>query len=404
MSRAPVPALGQAGPVPPTQTVSKPAPSLGPYNAMSRSDRKPVLGLLLSAHRRHASALVATAIAGAMVLLLAGCGPKSAKVLALSGATMGTTYSVQVLPPRADVDPNALQQRIDALLAKVNALMSTYDPDSELSRFNAAQSTDWFAVSPALVKLVDVARQVSEASDGAFDITVGPLVNLWGFGPELRPDALPAQTDIDAARARVGYHKLHTRAEPPALRKDRPDLYVDLSAIAKGYGVDRVAALLESEGLTDYLVEIGGELRGRGVNGRGEPWRIAVERPEAGRRSVFRIVPLHDLGMATSGDYRNFFEVNGERYPHSIDPRTGWPVQHPLASVTVLADDCMWADAWATALLVLGTETGHALAESRGLAALFISRIRARGTRGAEDQYPAQATAAFEHAAEDATQ
>ena len=371
---------------------------------MCFSDYKPFVVLPLLERLRTTSALIAMAIAGALVLLLAGCGPESAKVLALNGATMGTTYSVQVLPPHADLDPDALQRRIDVLLAKVNALMSTYAPDSELSRFNATQSTDWFAVSPELVKVVDVARQVSDASGGAFDITVGPLVNLWGFGPESRPDALPAQTDIDAARARVGYHKLHTRAEPPALRKDQPDLYVDLSAIAKGYGVDRVATLLESEGLTDYLVEIGGELRGRGVNGRGEPWRIAVERPEAGRRSVFRIVPLHDLGMATSGDYRNFFEVNGKRYSHSIDPSTGWPVQHPLASVTVLADDCMWADAWATALLVLGTEKGHALAESRGLAALFISRIGGRDAPAADDQYPAEATAAFDRAAEPATQ
>ncbi|WP_246156286.1 FAD:protein FMN transferase [Thiohalocapsa marina] len=301
-------------------------------------------------------------------------------MLALQGSTMGTTYSVQVtgpLPPPAGAehDPEALQRRIDALLEQINAMMSTYRPDSELSRFNAAATTDWFAVSPELAQVVATAQSISRASDGAFDVTVGPLVNLWGFGPELDTDLPPSQARIDATLARTGYQLLEVRQAPPALRKAHADVYVDLSAIAKGYGVDRVAALLTELGYDNALVEIGGELRGQGVRGPARPWRIAVERPQAdGPRRVFRVVQLRNLGMATSGDYRNFFELDGVNYSHTIDPATGRPVHHQLASVTVLAEQCMLADAWATALLVLGPERGLERAESLGLAALLIER------------------------------
>jgi thiamine biosynthesis lipoprotein len=288
---------------------------------------------------------------------------------------MGTTWSVQITHPPADLDQAALYERIGAELAAVNDRMSTYQADSELSRFNAADTTDWFPVSAELTRLVDTAIAVSTLTDGAFDVTVGPLVNLWGFGPEVKADQLPAQAEIDAALARVGWHLLATRADPPALRKAQADLYVDLSAIAKGYGVDRLADLLEDAGITDYLAEIGGELRGRGLNAAGEPWRIAIERPDAARRAVLRVVALTDLGMATSGDYRNFFELGGKRYSHTIDPVTGRPVDHQLASVTVLAERCAEADAWATALLVLGPERGMTLANDRGLVALFVERF-----------------------------
>jgi thiamine biosynthesis lipoprotein len=327
-----------------------------------------------------------------VVLFCAGCDrQRGANALMLSGATMGTTYSVTItrLPDGGD-EAEVLQQRIDAVLDEVNALMSTYREDSELSRFNASASVDWIGVSEDLARVVAAAREISALSDGAFDVTVGPVVNLWGFGPDISADQLPTQMDIDAARARVGWKKLQLRDDPAALRKSAPDIYVDLSAIAKGYGADRVAALLEQEGISDYLVEVGGELRGRGSSPRGDAWRIAIERPEASRRSVFRVVELRDIGMATSGDYRNFFELDGQRYSHSIDPTTGRPVTHELASVTVLASSTMWADGWATALLVLGPERGFALAQSQGLAALFIVR--------GEDGYEAKATAAFEAA------
>ncbi len=326
-------------------------------------------------------------------LLLVGCERDAhQRVLALHGSTMGTSYSVQLVAPPAELDRNALAEQIDARLADIDGLMSTYQASSELSRFNNSRTTDWFPVSPELVAVIEAARAVSEASAGAFDVSVGPLVNLWGFGPAPSADDIPTADEIQTALARVGWRQLEVQAQPPALRKSRPDLYVDLSAIAKGYAVDQLAGLIEAQGLIDYLVEIGGELRGRGVNGRGAPWRIAIERPDASQRAVFQVVALRDLGMATSGGYRNFVEIDGQRYSHTIDPASGRPVSHRLASVTVLADECMQADAWATALLVLGPERGLALAEQRGLAALFIEHAR---EASAGEAFVTQATAAF---------
>ena len=357
---------------------------LGPgFDAESASRRLTPIGALPWLRPASLPALVLASFCA--LVLTAGCDRDAGRaVLALSGSTMGTSYSVQVADPPPSIDGAALQRRIDALLADVNGLMSTYQPDSELSRFNSSRSTDWFPVSAELARVVDQAQAVNAASNGAFDVTVGPLVNLWGFGPDLKADQLPTQPEIDAALANTGHDKLQVRLDPPALRKALPDLYVDLSAIAKGYGVDRVAELLAGEGIANALVEIGGELNGRGHNGRGEPWRIAVERPDPGARSVFRVVPLRDMGMATSGDYRNFFTLDGKRYSHTIDPTTGRPVVHSLASVTVLAESSMQADAWATALLVLGPELGFDLAQARGMAALLIShdgeRLSARST------------------------
>jgi thiamine biosynthesis lipoprotein len=336
--------------------------------------------------------LLALLLWGAAVALISGC-ERSAEppVLRLQGATMGTSYSVQIVAPAAELDRAALAERIEARLTEINALMSTYQPDSELSRFNAQDATAWFRVSPQVVAVLQSAQQISRASGGAFDVTVGPLVNLWGFGPNVSAEALPSPAAIAGERARVGWQRLQLRTQPPALRKTHADLAVDLSAIAKGYAVDQVAELLETAGLTDYLVEIGGELRGRGRNGRGQPWQIAIERPETDKRAIFRVVALRDLAMATSGDYRNFFEVAGRRYSHTIDPTTGRPVGHRLASVTVLAESAMRADAWATALLVLGPEQGMALADEQGLAALFIEQIG--GDTG--DAFQARASAAF---------
>lgn len=292
----------------------------------------------------------------------------------LQGTTMGTFYHIQVVDLPPAIEPQGVRDRIEAELDLVSDLMSTYRDDSELSGFNHSRTTDWFTVSPALAGLVKEAIRVSEVSDGAFDATIGPLVNLWGFGPAVRTDTLPADAELARAKARVGYRKLSVRSNPPALRKSEPRLYLDLSAIAKGYGVDRLAELLDASGITDYLIEIGGELRGRGHNGRGLLWQIAVERPDSGGRAVHRILALRDGAMATSGDYRNFFEQDGKRYSHTIDPRTGRPVTHRLASVTVLAPRTARADALATAFLVLGPQAGFALAESLRTPALFIIR------------------------------
>lgn len=305
-----------------------------------------------------------------VILLCSACG--GPQQVELSGPTMGTQYHVTLRPLPQDYSAESLQAAIDRRLAEINRIMSTYDPDSELSRLNENASTDWVRISDALSTVLTEARRISVLSDGVFDVTVGPLVNLWGFGPRRGEGRIPDEAAIAAARERVGYRMLKLRADPPAVRKARPDLYIDLSAIAKGYGVDQVAELLEAAGVTDYLVEIGGELRTRGVNVEGRPWQIGIEKPAVGERTVQEVIGLSGQGMATSGDYRNFFEIDGQRYAHVIDPTTGWPVRHRLASVSVLDPSCMTADGFATALLALGPERGYALAEREQLAALFI--------------------------------
>ncbi len=286
---------------------------------------------------------------------------------------MGTTYHVKVVDAPDEIVAEALQIDIDDVLSEINRQMSTYDPDSELSRFNRSNSTDWVPASPGLAEVVDAALRISQLTDGAFDVTVGPLVNLWGFGPESQINGVPADQAVAEARARVGYQRIQVRTSPPAIRKDRADVYLDLSAIAKGYGVDQIAEYLEALEITNYLVEIGGELRGRGHNARGVDWTVAIEKPTPGERAVEQVIHIDSDAVATSGDYRNFFTTDGLRYSHEIDPRTGSPVSHKLASVTVVTDTCMLADAWATALLVLGPKEGFEFAERQPLAAMFIT-------------------------------
>ena len=305
---------------------------------------------------------------------------------------MGTVYSVRLsaLPP--DLALAEVAALVDAELAAINRAMSTYDPQSELSVFNARNTTDWTAAGSALVEVVGKAQRIAALSGGAFDVTAGPLVDLWGFGPERGNGNAPDVVDIAAVRERVGYAMLEVRTEPPALRKARGDLAVDLSAIAKGYGVDRVATRLDSLGIDAYLVEIGGELRTRGRRPDGRAWQIGVERPDSDGRAVRHTLSLTDGALATSGDYRNFFTESGRRYSHIIDPRSGATIEHELASVTVFADDCTTADAWATALSVLGPEDGLDLARELGLAALFVLRdgeeLRDKASPAFVDAFP----------------
>ena len=292
--------------------------------------------------------------------------------LHLSGRTMGTTYSVKYRPAPDTPLPKAMQIEVDALLTAINQTMSTYDPESELSRFNRMRTTDWVPASASLLAVLKPALEIGAQSEGAFDITIGPLVTLWGFGPEFHPGRIPLEADIAAARARSGLDKLTLRDTQPAIRKHRPDVFLDLSGIAKGYGVDQVAELMTAHGIEHYMVEIGGEVRVRGLKEGNTPWRIAIEKPLPGERSVQGVLALSDIALATSGDYRNFFEIAGRRYSHTIDSATGWPVDNHLVSVTVLADTSMRADAWATAFQVLGPERGMAIAERLGLPVLFI--------------------------------
>ena len=288
-----------------------------------------------------------------------------------TGLTMGTSWSVLVNAGELPLSREQLQAEFNAVLNRVNMAMSTYLPASELSRINDTDSTDRLTVSAPLMRVLQAAQQISRSTRGAFDVTIGPLVNLWGFGP--RQDfTVPGEQQVNTALRLVGHGKLRLDDAVYALKKSDGDMQIDLSAIAKGYGVDEIADYLDRLQLGNYLVEIGGEIRARGVNDKNRPWQIGIEQPVAGRRAVRRIIKLENMAMATSGDYRNYFEKDGISYSHAIDPRTGYPVTHELASVTVLHPSAMLADAWSTGLLVLGPEQGYATALENGLAAYFI--------------------------------
>lgn len=308
---------------------------------------------------------------GLFLLLPAACTRQAPETLHLGGATMGTTWSVS-LRSAAVKDSVALQAQLQARLDDINRLMSTYDPDSEISRFNQHLSSDWFAVSPSTVAVVALAQQISALTNGAFDISVGPLVELWGFGASPREKQIPDAEQLRQTLEQVGYQRLDLRLDPPALRKQVPRLRIDLSAVAKGYAVDALKGILKEQGLRNFIVEIGGELQISGERIDGKPWRIAVEKPQEGVREVEKVLLLKDTALATSGNYRNFYVENGQRYAHTIDPKSGRPIQHRLASVTVLDPSCARADALATALMVLGEEQGRLLCEKAGIAAFFL--------------------------------
>lgn len=324
---------------------------------------------------------VRVALVSAVMVLtlaaLAGCSfQPDEKVWEISGGIFGTSYHINVVltddPARLDDLANGIERELE----RVDASMSTWRDDSELSRFNHADDQSrWHPISGPLHAVLAKAREISALTDGAFDITVGPVVNLWGFGPDGRPERVPSDDELERVLMATGYEKLVLRDQPPAVRAE-PRQYVDLSAIAKGYGVDAVARYLDSMGVEAYLVEIGGEVRVRGRKPNGDLWRLAIEQPVTSGRSVNKVVALSSRAMATSGDYRNYYESEGRRYSHTIDPTTGRPITHNLASVTVIADDCMTADALATAFNVMGFEGARALATRENIPAYFIVRTK----------------------------
>ena len=324
------------------------------------------------------------------LLLLDACGEAADRdaPIVITGATMGTTYAVKLYDANSDVETDALQSEIDDLLERTNNQMSTWRPDSELSRFNKSRDPGWFPVSAETATVVDAAQTISALSTGAFDVTVGPVVNLWGFGPGRSDAAPPSIQQIKSAMKRVGYRQLAVRASPSALRKQHPDMYVDLSAIAKGFAVDELARLLDARHIASYLVEIGGELRGHGSKPDGSPWKVAIEQPLSGERSAQNVVALRDTAIATSGDYRNYVEMDGKRYSHTINPRTGRPIAHGLASVSVVTASAMRADALATAIMVMGPEEGYRFAVREALAVQLLIR--------SGDQFRVLATAQFD--------
>ncbi|SFR43886.1 thiamine biosynthesis lipoprotein [Pseudidiomarina maritima] len=312
------------------------------------------------------------------------CTPAPQQI-SVSGETMGTTYHIRYVTANPNHSPERVKERVDAVLEQVNSQMSTYDPNSELSLFNQRKTTEPVVISRSLETVVRRALEIGEETDGLLDVTVGPLVNLWGFGPLGRPEQVPTEQQLLEVRDQVGYQYL--TVENHQLTKAVPDLYVDLSTIAKGYGVDRVAILLEQMEIRNYLVEIGGEMRMRGTKPGEQPWRIAVEQPVTLDRAVQRIIEPGNNAVATSGDYRNYFEEDGVRYSHIIDPRTGYPIQHNLVSVTVISETCMDADAYATALTVMGAEKALEFANQKGLAVLLVTREN--------DQYKEYTSTAF---------
>lgn len=289
---------------------------------------------------------------------------------------MGTTYSIKCWSGDAAADGSNLQKDIEQLLHQVNQQMSTYAADSELSQFNTAPAGEWFDVSPATAMVVARAIDIHKRTAGASDVTVGPLVNLWDFGPS-NPEnneivSPPTDEQIVSAKAISGCEYLEARSDPPSLKKTLDGLYVDLSSIAKGYAVDAVAEVLEQRGFNNFMVEIGGEVRAAGSRLDGKPWRIAVEKPNPDRRQLHTIVALKNQALATSGDYRNFREFDGQTVSHIIDPATGRPLPYRGWSVTLLTPSCLEADALATALLVMGEDRGYDWCEEYEVAALFL--------------------------------
>lgn len=307
-------------------------------------------------------------------LSLIGCSEKDARaVVSLSGNTMGTTFNIKLVDLPENMDIDQLAQEIDSVLETVNQQMSTYRPDSELSRFNAATAGAWMPVSMDTRLVVDEALRVSQLTGGAFDPSVGPIVDLWGFGPGPGQKRVPSPEEVAALSESVGFAKVETRVDRPALRKQTAGLRLDLSGVAKGFGVDKVAALLEARGLSSHLVEVGGELRSSGHGPGGRAWRVGIEKPTAASGDLQRIIDLDGAALATSGNYRLFFESDGQSFSHIIDPASGRPVEHDLASATVVARTTMEADALSTSLLVLGPEAGMSFAREHGIAAYFVT-------------------------------
>jgi len=294
------------------------------------------------------------------------------KAPGFAGATMGTSYNITVSAFPDTLDRRVFKASIEGILETVNRQMSNWRSVSEISLFNAGRTTGWSRISHDTLAVMDEALSIGKMTGGAFDPTVGPLVDLWGFGPATGGQTIPSDSRIETLLARTGYRHLQLVNSPPAIGKGRAELEVNLSGIAKGFGVDKLAAFIESQGIEDYLVEIGGELRARGRSPRRAPWHIGIEKPIAWYRGLQRVIALEGGAVATSGNYRNYFENHGVLYSHIIDPRSGTPVDHKLASVTVVAGSAMRADALSTALMVLGPDDGLALARREGLAAFFI--------------------------------
>ncbi|WP_422822329.1 FAD:protein FMN transferase [Vreelandella nanhaiensis] len=321
--------------------------------------------------------LMKKAAIAAALMLLVGCSEKDRPLdspVRLEGGIFGTFYQVTINDPLTQEQANNLEAGFLAELESVDAAMSTYRDDSELSVFNQAPLDEWQPLSNALIEVLAISHSVAEKSDGAFDVTVGDLVNLWSFGPEARPKEIPSEQLLAERLAQVGFDAVEVDTQAMQARRER-NAYVDLSGVAKGHATDRVGAYLDQQGIKGYLVNLGGDMLAHGYrDDQKTPWRVGIETPQSGAPHAQHIVPLHDMSVATSGNYRNYFEADGQRFSHTIDPRTGRPVTHNVASVSVFHPSNAWADAWATALLVVGSEAGMRMAVDHNLSVLMLLR------------------------------
>jgi thiamine biosynthesis lipoprotein len=327
--------------------------------------------------RGHAAVAAAVFLVLVVAIVARRLGGDGGEVQEFVGPSMGTLYTVSVDADVSDDERTRIAAAIDAKLDRVIALMSTYDPDSEISRFNRHESTEPFALSPETMHVLLLAKGISERSRGAFDVTVAPLVDAWGFGPSPVVTPVPDSARLAEILPLVGHEGLVLDPATGTAAKRDPRMRVDPTAIAQGYAAEAVADTLRALGLERVLVDVGGELRAVGRRRDGSAWRVGIERPDGGG-GVAGTIALSDEGIDTSGDYRNYFEEDGVRYAHLIDPRNGRAVRVRDSSVTVVHDDTAVADAWATALMVLGPEEGWEVAVSEGLAAVFLTAVQGR--------------------------
>lgn len=306
-----------------------------------------------------------------LTLLLSGCGKSVSEETYLEGKTMGTTYHIKFYAEQ--VDPQAVQAEIDAVLVDINQSMSTYIEESEINTFNRLDANEVMPISDDFRAVISESMRIGNSTK-TLDVTMGPLIDLWGFGPDKKPTKRPTNEALANMINNIGIDKLVLNEQ--GLAKTMADLELSFSATAKGYGIDKVAELLQSKGITDYMVEIGGELRIAGTKPDNQAWRIAIEQPDAnpGERKVHRVLAPGNNGIATSGDYRIFYTMDGETYTHLIDPMTGMPIKHDLVSVTVLHPSAMTADGLATALTVMGMEKAQRYAQQHDLPVYLIAK------------------------------
>jgi thiamine biosynthesis lipoprotein len=306
-----------------------------------------------------------------MAILMLGCSEPQLTNSTFKGQTMGTFYDIKIAHfPLTTSEQSSIHAEIDRRLEQVNEQMSTYRPHSELSRFNLSPAINNFPVSEGTAKVVAESIRIHELTSGAFDVTLGPLVNLWGFGPADVPQQKPTTDMIKTALSRVGIQHLSNTKH--TLSKNIDNLYVDLSGIAKGYGADVIAEYLESLGIENYIVGLGGDLRAKGINGNNLDWQIAIEKASTTEHSVQHVISVGNNAIVTSGSYRNYYDLNDERFSHTIDPITGLPAQHNLVSVTVIHPSAMTADGFATAFMAMGKEQAMTLAKQQRLAVYMI--------------------------------